>query len=215
MVADVACQQRNNRYFARINAVRFAAIVFVLLWSISARADLIFDGGDPQRAGAVVREGSSVTAIAAIFAVENDSMATSFGIAASRAMGPQNTGFTAYLMQNMTCRPDMAIESWEIVPSSTQFTYYFHQTQTPIQLKANVGYAVVLVPSTSDFVGGVSYSNSAGYYGWASPDQGASWLIQPRPFCVRVEGYAVPEPASACVLIAGLMSICATVRKRR
>jgi hypothetical protein len=156
------------------------------------------------------------TWVAEPFTVTQDSYATALGAAAGRAYGPTNAGFDAYLTATLSGLPgsELAKLPNPLVPLNTQYVYYDGGLSAPVLLNAGVVYYVVLMPSSPDFCGSVSWSTKSGsYYGLGTSDNGSHWGTLAYPLCVRVDGYVVPEPGAMSAMLAGLLAI--GLRRRR
>lgn len=190
----------------------FILLIIILLVSGLPCFAWLYDGGIPQHLGAVMKDDTSLVWAAAPFKVESDSRATSFGAALARAYGPVGAGFRVLLTEVTQGLPGSTMAEWTIVPTNSALTYYYVSPPKPIFLRASLSYALVFMPDTDGFAGTISYSPQ-GYYGWGTPDYGTTWNRMAFPLCVRVDGSAVPEPASITSLILGLVG--AGVLRRR
>lgn len=192
--------------------IAFATLT-VLLCAAAPCSAWLYDAGIPQHLGAMLREGSSYVWAAAPFAVEQDSWATSFGAALSRAFGPIDAGFTVYLTSTWSGLPESAMATWTVIPATASLEYYYFQPRAPMLLQAGTAYSLVFTPNDAGFAGAISYSAKPGsYYGWGSGDYGQTWTRLLYPLCIRVDGYAVPEPGTWLALVAG--TIGAALRRR-
>jgi hypothetical protein len=178
----------------------------------------IYDGGDAQLAGVLMRTGSGCVWQAAPFAVDADSYATGFGAAIGRAAGPTDAGIDVYLCTNPSGLPGSVIAQLPhpLVPLNSLYDYYDGLLDQPVLLKAGTPYYLVFAPTSPQLMSSVSFGVKQGAYcGMGSGDYGASWYAFAFPLAVRVDGYAVPEPCSAVgLLFAGLGWGIARKRKR-
>ncbi len=194
----------------------FCALIVLIVTapSVSCWGDWIWDSGEPHNAGAMLQEGSTLVWAAAPFKVSQDAYATSYGAPAMRAMGPVGSGFTVYLTRDVYDVIGSALAVGTITPTSAVREYYYVDLDTPVFLEADEFYYLVFAPNGPGFYGGISYCLT-GYYAGGSSDYGQSWYTLPYPLCIRVGGYAVPEPASLTVLSLVLLGIPMLPRKRR
>lgn len=176
----------------------------------------LYDAGIAQHLGLSIKADSNCEWVAAPFTVESDCYATTLGAAVARAMGPVDAGLDVYLTTTWSGLPDSAITKLPqpLVPLNTQYVYYYGMLSTPVFLKADTAYSLVLMPTSPLLMASISYGAKPGtYYGWKTADNGESWNQLSYPVCVRVDGYAVPEPGTLCALASGLAVLC--VRRRR
>ena len=175
----------------------------------------LYDSGGAQNLSVGIKDSpqTSTVWVAALFSVNADSYATSFGAALSKGAG---TGFTMYLAPSPVGLPDSALASWLISPVGPNPKFYDVQAETPIFLQARHVYALVFTPGSEDFQGAVSYSGNYGRYDLGSSDYGNTWYSLPLsyPLCIRVDGYAVPEPGSLAAMIIGIGGVFAYRRRR-
>lgn len=185
-------------------------IIFTLGMSMQCYAWL-YDAGSAQHLSVGLNDNSEQKTVwaAALFSIDKDSYATEFGAALSKGAGPLGSGFTMYLAPGPSGLPDSSIASWTISPTDAILKYYYVQTQSPIFLQAGHVYALVFAPNDKDFYGSVSYSGKYGNYDLGTSDYGTSWYALPMPYrlCVRVDGYAVPEPSCFAVIIVGALGL--------
>lgn len=200
--------------------IRRLVALIALLVSVAAAPcwAWVYDAGQAQHAGLTVEENTACVWVSAPFTVEVDSYATSFGAALARAMGPVDSGFNVYLTTSMSGLPGSAIAKLPqpLVPRSTQYTYYDGALDEPLLLQAGTVYALVLMPTSPDLMASISYGVKPGtYYGYGTGDHGKTWYKLAYPVCVRVGGYAVPEPASLATLLPGFAIVVALRRRAR
>ena len=166
----------------------------------------LYDSGVPNLAGQILKDGSGVEWVAAPFTVATDFYGTIFGAAIARGYGTPGAGFTMTLAtwRWTDYRPGPTIDQWTITPVNTLLNYYYADAASPIYLRSDTTYCLVLAPNDPGFAGVISYTLKYGLYcGWGTSDHGASWALLPYSVCIRVDGY-VPEPASLWALLAGL-----------
>ena len=173
----------------------------------------LFDAGEPHNLGAMLKDNSTLVWAAAPFKIAQDSYATKFGAPAMRAYGPEGSGFTVYLAQDLYDVVGSALAVGMITPTSAIREYYYFDLETPVFLAADEFYLLVFAPNDPGFYGGISYTLT-GYYAEGTADYGESWYALPYPLCIRVGGYVVPEPASFSVLAFALLGIPALMKKR-
>lgn len=182
------------------------AVVIVLICAANPACAWLYDAGVEQHAGAQVNYGSNCEWAAERFTVQSDCYATTFGAALARA--EIGVGFYMNLFTTWNGMPGAPIAklSQPLVPLGPIWTYYYGTLNTPVFLKANTLYALVLVPTSPDLLGSVSWGNKSGtYYGLGTSDHGDTWHQLEHPLCVRVDGYAVPEPSSMAALIFAIL----------
>lgn len=179
-----------------------AIISMVLLLMNVPCSAWIFDGGVESKLSVAIKNDTSLVWAAAGFAIPSNSYATKFGLAMSRAA--EGSIFDVYLTEVVANVPGSnVIASWTLTPSNASPTYNYYMPETPILLNANTGYALVVKSITDESYGALAYS-TVGYTSWGSANYGASWNRLVLPLCLRVDGYAVPEPAALCVLLSGI-----------
>jgi len=191
-----------------------AALLFV---SLRPCAAWLLDGGPTQHLGVQLKLNSSLEWAAEPFTIPNDGYATSLGAAVARGMGPADAGFDIYLTATPYGLPGSAIAklSQPLIPLNTQYVYYYGNLDSPVFLAANTVYFVVLMPTSSSFIGSLSLSNTAGlYYGLGTGNDGETWYQLARPVCVRVDGWYVPEPCSLAMVFSGV-GVGLALRRRR
>lgn len=183
------------------------AIVIVLACAAGPSCAWLYDAGIEQHLGTQLYNGQWV---AAPFTVASDCYATTFGAAVARGLGPIDAGFDVYLATSFSGLPDSAMVKLPkaLVPLNTQYVYYYGSLSEPVFLKASTVYSLVLVPTSPSFLCSVSWGAVPGsYYGWGTNDSGKSWYQLAYPLCVRVDGYAVPEPASIVVVLFSILAL--------
>lgn len=173
----------------------------------------IYDTGIANHAGPVIQQGTNLEWAAAQFVLAVDSWATEFGITLGRSFGPADTGFNVYFSPSLQDPAGLALASWTVIPTSPIADYYYVRPQAPIYLRANQPYYIAITPNSSNFAGMTSYCLN-GYRGWGSSDAGLNWFQLAYPVCVRVDGSAVPEPASALACAAGLIGLLGRRQRR-
>lgn len=193
-----------------LNRVLFAAICVISMSAGTSCCAWLYDGGEPHRLGVMIREGSSVEWVAQPFSVDAPSYTTGFGVAVARAAGPAGSGFRAHITPSLQNPVSSAYASGLLIPKTTDAEYEYVQLDAPIYLNANQYYFLVLIPEPG-FVGMASHCLS-GYIGLTTPNGGANWYYAAYPICARVDGYAVPEPASLTALAVGTLL---ALRRRR
>jgi hypothetical protein len=182
------------------------AIVLFLACAASPSSAWVYDAGIPQHLGTSLSNGQWV---AAPFTVESDCYATTFGAAIARAMGPKDAGFDVYLATTWSGLPESAIAKLPqpLIPLNTQYVYYYGSLSEPVLLKAGAVYSLVLIPTSPDLLCSVSWGAKPGTaYGWGTDDS-KTWYRLAYPLCVRVDGYAAPEPSSIAVLLFSLLGV--------
>lgn len=186
---------------------RAGFVVLAVLIAASPCWAWLYDGGPKQNAGAQIKDGTNCEWVVEPFTVAQDSYATTLGAAVGRGMGPADAGFDLYLTTTLYGLPGSAFAriTQPIVPLSPLYVYYYGLLDTPVLLQAGVAYALVVIPTTTSLIGSISWSAMPGYCGLKTGDYGQSWVLTERPFCVRVDGYPVPEPASIVALAGGLL----------
>lgn len=186
------------------------AIVVLLVCAISPCSAWLYDGGIAQHLGVSVKSNSNCEWVAVPFTVESDCYAITLGAAISRAMGPTDAGLDVYLSTTWSGLPDSAIAKLPkpLVPLNTQYNYYYGSLSAPVLLKGDATYSLVFMPTSSNLLASISFGAKQGsYYGWGTANDGQSWYKLAYPLCVRVDGYAVPEPSSLTALACGLLPI--------
>ncbi|MHB9038578.1 MAG: choice-of-anchor R domain-containing protein [Armatimonadota bacterium] len=200
-----------------LRRLSFAIIVALCLGVISTPCFAwLYDAGIAQHLGLSIKADSNCEWVAAPFTVDYDCYATTLGAAVARAMGPVDAGLDVYLTTTWYGLPGSAIAklSQPLVPLNTQYVYYYGTLSAPVFLKAGTVYSLVLMPTSPLMTASISYGAKPGtYYGWKTADYGESWNRLTYPVCVRVDGYAVPEPGTLCALASGLTFVYAR-RKR-
>lgn len=182
------------------------AIVILLVCAAGPSNAWLYDAGIAQHAGVSISNGAWVLAP---FEVESDCYATTFGAAVARGMGPTDAGFDVYLATAWSGLPGSAIVKLPqpLVPLDTQYVYYYGSLSEPVLLRAGTIYSLVLMPTSPNLLCSVSWSAKPGYYGWGTSDYGESWHRLALPLCVRVDGYAVPEPPFIAVFLFSMLSL--------
>ncbi len=189
---------------------QLGALAAALLLAMAAPCSAyIYDGGQPQHLGVQVKDNSNCVWIGERFTLASDAYATSIGAAAGRAMGPVGAGFEAWLytVSEISHVPEdpIAQTPLPIVPLNTQYVYYDTPLASPVPLKAEAFYAVVLKPTDPTFLGSVSWGVVPGtYFGQGTGDYGKSWYGLSYPLAVRIDGYFVPEPGTLIALLVGM-----------
>jgi hypothetical protein len=197
--------------------MRFSIRLLSLAVCVSAIAAapasaLIYDGSS-QRVGngPVLQYGSSTMWVAAPFMLKEDAYATSFSLAVARASGPADEGFSCWLSSDLFGHPTWQEASWKLIPTGPICKYMDAALPEPVFLKANQPYAVIVAPSSNDFMGAVSYS-TRGYYGLAY--DGYTWRYLAMPIGLKIDGYFVPEPSGMCAVLSGLVGVVVGLRRR-
>ena len=147
------------------------------------------------------------------FVLSRDACATSFGAAMGRVLGTDSMGFKVYLSDTLIDVPNNAIAGWEMCPTRAALEYYYYQPESPIRIEAGRMYYLTFAPNSKSFWGSISYSLATGYYGWGTNDHGVTWYRMSYPFCVRIDGYYVPEPGTGIALLAGIIGIMLSRRR--
>lgn len=174
----------------------------------------LYDAGPEQRLGVSM---SGYKWVAAPFTVDRDCYATSLGAAVARGFGPTDAGFDVYLTTTWSGLPGSAMARLDqpLVPTNTQYVYYYGSLKDPVLLRAGTIYSLVLARSSPDLVCSFSLGNKPGtILAWGTSD-GQTWYELSRPICVRVDGYAVPEPPLMMVCLLSIFGLSTLVRRCR
>ncbi|MCE5198680.1 MAG: PEP-CTERM sorting domain-containing protein [Armatimonadota bacterium] len=196
--------------------IGFLPLLILLLNAAPCHA-LIYDGGSPTGNGPILTNNSTTTWAAARFMLNSDAYGTRFGTALYRMNYIPGAGFDVYLTTTLSNVPSSAIAHWTLTPTGTATTYYYGEAESPILLRANQVYALVITPNCDGFSGAVSYAYKPGaaYLGLGSGDYGQTWRYLGMPLSVQVDGWFVPEPGSLGILILGLTGTVAFKHNRR
>lgn len=199
--------------------IRVAGLLCVAFLASAAVpcAAYIYDGGQPQHLGVQVQDNTNCVWVDEPFVLSQDCYATSLGAAVARGMGPTDAGFDVSIATITNGVPDVTIAKLPqpLVPLNTQYVYYDGMLSSPILLSAGVYYALVLKPTSTSFLGSVSWGVVPGmYYGQGTGDYGSTWRALSLPLAVRIDGYLAPEPASIAGLLLGVPMLMLLRRKR-
>ncbi len=179
--------------------ISVSIVVCVVLASLPCYAWL-YDGGSPG-SGYSLNNGTTLLWAATLFVIDQDCYADNFGTALSRMN--ENTSFDIYLTSTLQNVVTSAIAHWTVAPTGPILQYYYFQPDNPIFLTGGNGYALVVMPHSTDSYGAIGTTYS-GYLSYLSADQGTTWYKQSLPIAVRVDGTVVPEPCGIIILTIGL-----------
>jgi len=168
----------------------------------------LFDGGQPQHAGVVVRDVAPPVWVAAPIVLSSSADITQIGVAAAKAVGWAGMGYQVYLATDLWNVKSSAIATWTVSPSNPIFQYYYYyKPNSPVRLEGGKAYFLVFTPNSNNFSGSISWSASSGYLALGTPDYGTSWSKLARPLCIRIDGNYVPEPSCAVCILVGILAL--------
>jgi hypothetical protein len=188
-------------------------ICLTLMLALSAPCHAwLFDTGGPSGSGPSVKEGTNTVWVSQSFTLSHDCVVTSFGAAVARAFGTPQMGFNLYLTDTAPTSSTPVIASGLIRPAGPGYVYNYVNLTVPVRLNAGQKYYLTLSPNSNNFSGSICYAYVAGVEpGLKSGNYGETWNRDYLPFCVRVDGYAVPEVDSRLTVLMGAVLIAGAI----
>lgn len=201
-----ACAHTASGVTMRIGTL-WIAVVMTLAMACAPCFAWLYNTGSVGRTSLGVSDTSSTNWAAQPFAVASDAYVTGVGAAVGRGAGTASMGYNVYLTTTLSDIVANALGTWTISPVGPIPAYHDVQTDAPIKLNAGATYYLAFIPNSNNFVGSIALASPAGWHGLGTSNYGQTWGWLDLPFCVRVDGYAAPEPASLAGLAVGLLGV--------
>lgn len=192
----------------------FLLTLILLAGFVSAKADILYDGGRVGTWGGIVKPETTLEELVQPFWFESDCRLTKIGVGLASGADPNHIGFTVSLVDTygFTNVPGKPLGNWNILPTSGPTLAYSYIDIDPIQLKTNRVYALLIRPGDDQMYGSVAYTLYGQSAAWGTHDGWATKNMLSYPTCIRLYG-DVPEPSTASSIAA--LIICSSAIRRR